>query len=90
MNRTEAERRHHRERVIDNRLDIIHNVFGIDWGFGNKGPGALDKDHLTNCSCWACQPQRSEPRVRDNAWLEYEKTASGFEVTVDGLDFHPD
>lgn len=75
--RSEAERRHHRERVINNRLDIINNVFG-SWGFGNKGVGVLDKDHLTDCSCIHCQPHKYEPKVRDNSWLDYEERATGY------------
>lgn len=57
MNRSAAERRHHRSRVIRNRLKLIENAFNGNWGLGKAGPGGLDKDHLTNCSCWACGGQ---------------------------------
>lgn len=67
--RTEAERRHHRARVIHNRMKLILNALGGGWGLGNRGPGALDKDHLTNCSCWMCKPHKHEPKVRQRDWF---------------------
>lgn len=49
--------RHHRKRVIENRLRFIRES-GWRYGLGRRGPGSLSKDHLTNCSCPACSSER--------------------------------
>jgi hypothetical protein len=54
MGRSQAELRHHRERVIANRLRIIRDVFGGRYGLQHRGPGQLHKDHLCQCSCVVC------------------------------------
>lgn len=66
--RTEAGRRHHRARVIRNRLRVIKQEFQERWGLGKRGPGSLNKDHLTNYSCFYCRPHRYRPKVRQRDW----------------------
>lgn len=63
MPRSRALQRHHRERVINNRLAIIRTAYGGRYGL-TRGPGVLDKDHLTDCSCCGCKPHRYGPKRR--------------------------
>jgi len=52
--RTRAERRHHRNRVIINRMRVVRDVWGRhdpdDWP---DHPGRLAKFNL-KCTCWMC------------------------------------
>ena len=75
--RTEAERRHHRERVIENRLDIIRNIYEQP-ELEARGRGRFDKDHLTNCSCFCCKPHKHLPKTRGKGWLKFEEKAEGY------------
>lgn len=60
--RTRSYFRHHRQRVINNKLHIIKAV----WGLEEEGkalhpwivyPGKLSKAKL-NCSCWLCKSHK--------------------------------
>lgn len=68
MPRSRAEQRHHRARVIAARVQLVRSVQG-DRPLP-RGPGALSKDHLTNCSCLACRPHRLERRRFAQRWRE--------------------
>lgn len=79
-NRTRAERRHHRARLIRRRMFIIKNAWG-DYGPESwpRHPGTLAKYNLC-CSCWMCkacresarQPRRAErQRMRVELRKEY-------------------
>lgn len=84
--------RHHRERVIENRMRVIRDVFGGNWGLRNRGPGSLHKDHFTNCSCIACRNYVDGKRrtCKPAEWAWYEAEAHGFEWQADGLWWYPD
>ena len=70
MPRSRAEQRHHRERVIANRLKLIRSAFH-GWGL-TRGPGMLSKDHLTNCSCFMCKPHKHLPARRYGGRVEVD------------------
>ncbi|QST00987.1 hypothetical protein IMZ31_05290 [Pontibacillus sp. ALD_SL1] len=63
MERSQAYYRHHRNRVIQRKLDIVKNVWGAVDGDGNedhpwaKEPGRLDKARM-NCSCKMCKYEK--------------------------------
>jgi len=69
--RSEAERRHHRQRVIRNRLKAVLNTWH-DYRDGpyTRHPGLLDKDHLANCSCIVCggEHYREHRHEHEAAW----------------------
>ncbi|QPC45576.1 hypothetical protein [Mangrovibacillus cuniculi] len=60
MERTKRYRRHHRNRVIRNKLYVVKQVWGIveeDEHRWVVEPGRLSKQHL-NCSCYMCKYEK--------------------------------
>lgn len=84
--------RHHRQRVIENRLRVSRDVFGGNWGLQERGPGSLDKDHFTNCSCIACRNYLDGKRrtCKPEQWEDYQAQAHGYWRHYDGIEMIPD
>ena len=68
----QAERRHHRQRIITHRLQVLKYAWGTSpesCTFWSK-PGRLTKYNLA-CGCWLCK----RPRSRDQRASDKQATS---------------